>query len=406
MALPLFTRFGRDRVILAGVIFVTLLAQVLLYPGIADLVDALGATTDLDASMWFLVAEFGAFVAFAAVWGALSDRAGRRIPFIALGATIAATCYLLMAIGGTLWGLSFETVLGLRIIQGAGSVGAFSLAITMLMDLEGGHGRNMGAAGIAIGSGTALGAPIGGALSAVAVILPLVIASLLFFVVVLLVLAVPDRAPSGGRPSVVRVIGDLRRQPDLGLPYAFGFIDRMTAGTFSLVGVFYFRDEFGLDPFETGLFLMLFFAPFALFQYPFGTISDRVGRFIPVVGGSLCFGSAIILVGQMPSLTFLAITMLFVGIFGALVAPATMALVTDISRGTRRGVGMAGFNIAGSLGFLAGIVIGTLVADAFGFPAAFAVIGGLEILIALASIPWFRRLHSHVPAVDVPGVSE
>ncbi|MFB6353424.1 MAG: MFS transporter, partial [Halobacteriales archaeon] len=45
----------RDRVLLAGVVFAVLFAQVLLYPGIPDLVAALGATTTaLDAGMWFL----------------------------------------------------------------------------------------------------------------------------------------------------------------------------------------------------------------------------------------------------------------------------------------------------------------------------------------------------------------
>ena len=383
---------SRDRLVLAGVIFVTLLGQVLLYPGIADLVDALGATTDLDASMWFLVAEFSAFIAFAAVWGALSDRAGRRVVFIATGALIAATCYLLMALVGTLWTISFETVLFLRVIQGAGSVGAFSLAITMLMDLEGGHGKNMGAAGIAIGGGTALGAPLGGGLSTIGPLFPLLAAAGLFVLIVPLVIRVPDRAISSGRPSITRVLRDLRRHPNLGLPYAFGFIDRMTAGTFSLVGVFYLRETFRLDAFETGLFLMLFFGPFALLQSPFGQLSDRIGRFLPVVGGSICYGIALILVGQVPSLTLVAMTMLIVGVFGALVAPATMALVTDISPGTRRGVAMGGFNIAGSLGFLAGFVIGWAVANEFGYPAAFFVIGGFEILIALVAIPWFRRV--------------
>ena len=44
-----------------------------------------------------------------------------------------------------------------RALQGASTIGVLPLSITMLMDLPGGHGRNMGAAGIGIGSGTASG---------------------------------------------------------------------------------------------------------------------------------------------------------------------------------------------------------------------------------------------------------
>ncbi|MFC7009086.1 hypothetical protein [Halalkalicoccus salilacus] len=66
----------RDRVALAAVVFVVLLAQVVLYPGIAGLVAALGASTDLDASMWFLVAEFSAFVVCASLWGSRATARG------------------------------------------------------------------------------------------------------------------------------------------------------------------------------------------------------------------------------------------------------------------------------------------------------------------------------------------
>lgn len=390
----------RDRAILASVIFVTLLAQVLLYPGLSGLVDALGATTDLDAGMWFLAAEFGAFIAFAAVWGMASDRAGTRVPFIALGAAGAAVCYLLLGVLGATTSVDFGLVLLVRVVQGASAIGAFSLAITMLMDLSGGHGRNMGAAGIAIGSGTALGAPIGGVLSDLGPLVPLFVAGGLFLLILPLVVVVRDRAPAPDRPGLAAVIDDLRDVPSLSIPYAFGFVDRLTAGTFSLVGVFYFGDRFGLGPTEIGLVLMLFFAPFALLQYPFGIMSDRLGRFLPIVGGSICYGLAIVLVGQAPTLLFAGLAMLTVGVFGAVVSPATMALVTDVTPGTRRGTAMSGFNIAGSLGFLTGILLGGTVASVYGYPAAFAVVGGLEILIAVLAIPLFR--HFALDAVGRP----
>ena len=163
----------RDRIVLAAVVYVVLLAQVLLYPGIGSLVRALGATTELDAGMWFLAAEFAAFVAFVGVWGALSDATGRRAPFIAVGALAGAAGYGALAVLPAVTDVSFGAVLVLRFLQGAATIGAFSLAMTMLMDLEGGHGRNMGAAGIAIGSGTAMGAPLGGQLSEVDPLAPL-----------------------------------------------------------------------------------------------------------------------------------------------------------------------------------------------------------------------------------------
>ena len=66
-----------DRLALAAVVFTVLFSQVLLYPGVPQLVDSLGGSGGLDASTPFLAAEFAGFVLFAGVWGALSDRAGR-----------------------------------------------------------------------------------------------------------------------------------------------------------------------------------------------------------------------------------------------------------------------------------------------------------------------------------------
>jgi MFS family permease len=382
----------RDRVALGSMVFAVMLAQVLLYPGVDALVGALGAETALDASTWFLAAEFAAFVLFAGVWGALSDRAGRRTPFIALGAVGGALGYAALGLVPGRTTLSFGAVLGLRALQGAATVGAFSLAMTMLMDLEGGHGRNMAAAGVAIGAGTALGAPLGGQLYGFGPVVPLWVASALLFGVAGLAVLVADRSPEGRRGSLGRVVASVRNTPALGLPYAFGFLDRFTAGFFALVGTLYFRTVFELDPAATGLLLACFFAPFALLQYPFGVLSDRVGRTGPIVAGSAAYGLGVIVVGQLPTPALAAVGMVAVGVLGALMAPATMALVTDLAGASERGVAMAGFNAAGSLGFLGGVVVGGTVAGSYGYPAAFLVAGGLELGLALATLPAFLRL--------------
>ncbi|WP_225741193.1 MFS transporter [Halorussus halophilus] len=387
------TSSGRDRPILATAVFAVLLAQVLLYPGVPDLVSAVGATTTLDASMWFLAAEFAAFVVCAGLWGAASDSFGKRGPFIAAGALGGAVGYFALALLPEAFSLSFGAVLAIRVFQGAMTIGAFSLAMTMLMDLEGGHGKNMGAAGIAIGLGTAVGAPLGGQLYGVGPLVPLYVAGVLLLCVATLTPLLSDRAPSTAERRVREALATLADQPTLGVPYVFGFIDRFTAGFFALVGTVYFQSEagFGLDAGTTGMMLGLFFAPFALLQYPFGVLSDRVGRTVPIVVGSALYGLAVVGVGLAPTVTTAGAAMVVVGVIGALMAPATMALVTDLATEEGRGTAMAGFNIFGSLGFLAGIVIGGTVADEMGFFAAFVVAGALETAIALVSIPAFFK---------------
>jgi MFS family permease len=381
----------RERVTLALAVWGVLISQVLLYPGVADLVSALGGSGDISAGMLFLVAEFAAFVAFASVWGAASDALGRRTTLIVAGALGGATSYLVLA---TLPGLGapFGVALAVRLFGGAMTIGAFSLAITMLADLAGGNGRNMGAAGIAIGLGAALGSVVGGRLSTLDPLAPLYGAAAVLVGVALLVATVPDRAPETTRVGIGPILRKLAAKPELGVPYAFGFIDRMTAGFFALVGVFYFRETFGVNAAVAGGVLALFFVPFAILQYPFGSLSDRVGRFRPVVVGSMLYGIAIVAVGLAPTFAVAAGLMVVVGVFGALVAPATMALVTDLAPAGERGAALGGFNVFGSLGFLAGFVIGGVVADVVGYLPSFLVVGFAEVAIALVALRAVKRL--------------
>jgi len=392
-----------DRLVLGGVVFAVLFAQVLLYPGIPDLVVALGASpaawggdvgSVLSAGKWFLTAEFLGFVLFAGVWGALSDSVGYRVPLIAAGATVGAAGYLTLAALPALGALPYGAILVVRFLQGVATVGAFSLAITTLMDLEGGHGRNMGTAGLAIGFGTALGSPVGGQLYAVGPFVPLYAASGALLVAGGLATLSADRTPEGGRRTLA-ALAAIRKRRSLAVPFAFGFVDRLTAGFFALVGTVYFQSELGLDAAGTGLMLGAFFVPFALLQYPLGRLSDRIGRVVPVAAGSLVYGLAIVAVFYAPTVPVTAVTMVAVGVTGALVAPATMALVTDLAAEEERGVAMGGFNVFGSLGFLTGIVGGATLAGAVSFRAAFLVVGLAEVAIAVVALPFLL-------ALDVP----
>jgi Sugar phosphate permease len=389
----------RPRVRLAVVVWAVLVSQVLLYPGLDGLIAALGAPGGVRAGMWFLVAEYAAFVVCAVGWGAASDSLGRRTPLVVVGAVGGAACYLLLAQLPAL-GVGFGGVLLLRAVGGAFTIGAFSLGITMLMDLGGGNGRNMGAAGIAIGLGAALGSVIGGQLAGVDPFAPVYAGAAVLALAGGVAATVDetvvetetDTPGDDATPEFGVALATLRSRPSLAVPYAFGFIDRLTAGFFSLVGVFYFGDVFDLDPGGVGVALALFFLPFALLQYPLGRLSDRIGRFVPVVVGSLGYGAAIIAVGLASTVGVAMGLMVVVGVAGAFVAPATMALVSDCCVPAERGVAMGGFNVFGSLGFLGGFLLGGSVAEVAGYLTAFLVVGGLEIGIALFAFPAVRRL--------------
>jgi len=379
-----------ERTRLALVVWSVLVSQVFLYPGLDEIVSVLGGGETILAGTWFLVTEFAAFVTCAVLWGIASDSLGSRMPLVVLGATGGAASYLAVALSPSV-GLGFGTVLVLRVVGGAFTIGAFSLSITMLMDLSGGHGRNMGAAGTAIGLGAALGSVVGGQLTSVDPLAPLYGGAVLLLGAAALAATVPDRRASGGLP-VDTVVARVRTRPTLLVPFAFGYIDRLTAGFFALTGVAYFREAFGINAAQAGLTLALFFVPFALLQYPVGSLSDRIGRFVPVVAGSLLYGVAIIAVSVAPAYGIAAGFMVLVGICGAFVSPTTMALVTDIVPASERGAAMGGFNVFGSLGMLSGFLIGGIVTELYGYLSAFLVAGGLEIMIAVLASRSVRRI--------------
>ena len=386
----------KNRLRLAFVVWSVLISQVFLYPGLEETVIALGGGDHILAGTWFLVAEFGAFVVFAVLWGLLSDALGIRTPLVVIGAAGGALSYLAVAASPAL-GLGFGPVLGLRVLGGAFTIGAFSLSITKLMDLSGGHGRNMGAAGTAIGFGAALGAVVGGQLATVDPLAPVYGGAVLLGIAALVGLTIPDQYAGGGLP-IGTVLNGIQEKPIMLVPFSFGYIDRLTAGFFALTGVAYFRDAFDIDAALAGITLALFFVPFALLQYPVGSLSDRIGRFRPVVYGSVLYGVTIIGVFLSPVYGIAAGFMVLVGIWGAFVSPTTMALVTDIVPATERGAAMGGFNVFGSLGMLSGFLIGGLITNQFGYLPAFLTVGGLEIAIALFAGGFVKQITGGVSA--------
>jgi MFS family permease len=242
----------------------------------------------------------------------------------------------------------------------------------------------MGAAGTAIGLGAALGAVVGGQLAAVDPLAPLYAGAVVLLAAAALAATVSDRDTGGGLP-VGTVLDRVRSRPTLLIPYAFGYVDRLTAGFFALAGVAYVREAFDVDAATAGVTLALFFLPFAALQYPIGSLSDRIGRYVPVVGGSILYGFTIVAVGLAPTYAVAATLLVAVGVCGAFVSPATMALVTDVVPANERASAMGGFNVFGSLGMLSGFLVGGLVTAEYGFLAAFLVAGGLEVTIAVTA---------------------
>jgi MFS family permease len=75
------------------------------------------------------------------------------------------------------------------------------------------------------------------------------------------------------------------------------------------------------------------------------------------------------------------------GLAGAVLYPPSIALVGDYAAPGQRATAMGGFNLAGSIGFAAGPLIFSLIADATDLLVPPLVAGGLCIFAAVLAAP-------------------
>lgn len=341
-----------------------------------------------DATLFFSVETF-AYILFAPIWGILSDRLGRRRPFVVTGFLLSAVVYASYSLVQ-----SIPTLLVLRFFQGAFAVMGWSLVMASVVDQPGGQrGRNMGLMGAALIFGVALGAPVGGYLTRWhGPRAPLVAAAVLFGLLALGALALSEPARRLRGPRTAEILAALRSRPRLLLPLTFHFVDRLAVGLFVVIFPLYVDSLGAAGPAVRGRYLALFLLPFAFFQYFTGKLAERTGPYKPLLLGSLLYGLLLTFVGYSELFTLWWV-MIGLGMFAAVMFPPAILLTSQLSDPDTRGSAMGGFNLAGSLGFALGPLLGGAVYAAKGFGVAFALCGLIEI--ALAVIGWLvvRRWH-------------
>ncbi|HEI8867391.1 TPA: MFS transporter [Serratia odorifera] len=126
----------------------------------------------------------------------------------------------------------------------------------------------------------------------------------------------------------------------------------------------------------------------AIFQIPFGLVSDRIGRKPLIVGGLLIFalGSAIAAVSD--SIWGIIIGRALQG--SGAIAAAVMALLSDLTREQNRTKAMAFIGISFGITFAIAMVLGPIVTHSLGLHALFWMIAALAlagIVITLVVVP-------------------
>ena len=350
------------------------------------IIDDLGGTVT-DATLFFSV-ETIAYIIFAPLWGVLSDRIGKRRVLVVVGFALSAVIYLAYGYVD-----SVNVVLALRFLQGAFSVMGWSLVMALVVDrsVDGKRGRIMGLMGGALILGVSLGAPFGGYLTRwLGARAPLTVAGALFFVLAFAGLFLREGLPHETGIRLRKVLQVLQAQPRLLLPLVFHFVDRLAVGLFVVVFPLYLDSLGATDPAVRGRYLSYFLVPFALLQYVSGRLSERTGPWPPLLAGSFLYGTLLCFVGYADLLQLTSV-MLGLGVLAAVMFPPAILLVAELSDPRVRGSAMGGFNLAGSLGFALGPLLGAWAYGARGFAFSFLVCGVIEIVAAVVALAVVRR---------------
>jgi MFS family permease len=382
---------NRTIVVISGLTFLTMFNLTFIVPSLKEvIIDRYDSTTTM-ASL-FVTVEMVAYIIFGVVWGALSDRRGERRIFIVIGFFGSALLYYTMSLAPDV-----PTLLALRFVQGALTVMAWSLLMTMALDIahSSSYGASMGIVGTGLALGIGFGAPIGGFVGDIGPLYPLYVASAMFLVAAALCLVLIEDVPIRNKPeSILTAVRYIFKDRRVVPPFLFGFAERFSAGYLVMLLPLYLAYEYGAEPSVRGMYLAAFLLPFALLQYPFGKLSDKHGRTLMLAAGGFAYAVMLGLLGYVGETGMVAL-MLFSGTLAAMLLPASLGLLGDLAPKGEHATYMGGFNALGSLGFAVAPPLGTVLSEWVGYPAALAAGGAIVGLTVALSLPFLRGAHSH-----------
>jgi len=166
------------------------------------------------------------------------------------------------------------------------------------------------------------------------------------------------------------------------LALAFIFFLRML-GLFLILPVFvlYAEGLRGTTPTLIGIALGSYGLTQAIFQIPFGMLSDRIGRKPIIVTGLLIFAAGSVIAGLADSILIVILGRALQGT-GA-IAAAVMALAADLTSDAQRSKAMAMIGISIGFAFTLAFILGPVLDPIIGVPGLFFLAAGLALLAIL-----------------------
>ena len=179
--------------------------------------------------------------------------------------------------------------------------------------------------------------------------------------------------------------GETRAASGLALVFAFRML-----GMFMVLPVLatYGMDLAGATPALIGLAIGAYGLTQALFQIPFGVISDRIGRRPVIYLGLIVFALGSVLAANSDSIWGVIAGRVLQG--AGAISAAVMALLSDLTREQHRTKAMAMIGMTIGLSFAVAMVVGPLLTNAFGLSGLFlatAAMALVGIVIVMFMVP-------------------
>ncbi|MED1953337.1 MFS transporter [Brevibacillus centrosporus] len=370
--------------------FLTMLGFGIIIPILPYFAEKLGATS---FQIGVLFASYNIMqLIFAPIWGALSDRIGRK-PLVAFGLLGFSITFILFGLAE-----SYSAMLFYRILGGIVSAAAMPTVTAMVADLfpPQERAKGMGIIGAGIGLSFVFGPVIGGLLSGYGFAVPFfasgLVALLTFFVILF---ALPESLPKEKRTGqATRPAGNpmVSLFGSLSLLYAILFIVSFAFSGLETTFALYINDLYGFTSKDLGYMFLVMGIIAAFVQGGLiGKLVKKLGEPAVLTMGMLLYGIGFFAIPLSGNFWVLALILSLFGAGQGMIRATATAMITH--RTTQgQGITTGAISSMDSLGRILGPLAGGAVYQ-FTSSGPFLLGGVLMVLILL----WFRTSYKRLP---------